>query len=221
MVYADRVRIRQPGDAGFALGPHVDGGSLERWEEDGYGLGSVYGRIWKGKWEEYDPWESSCRLPVKSDLYNGSSACSVFRMFQGWLSMSTTGPNEGSRLNVSFHCKRYTNEIALLVNPMLSLSTAYYLLRPFFMPRNPSSDTSNFLDSSNWQLEPDATSLMQGAHPGHGQELNSLLHPHLELGTSMVHIPRINPGDYVAWHCDSKLLTIPENLFSISTFVLY
>jgi hypothetical protein len=30
--YADRLRIRQPGDAGFALGAHVDGGSVERWE---------------------------------------------------------------------------------------------------------------------------------------------------------------------------------------------
>jgi hypothetical protein len=33
--YADRLRIRQPGDAGFALGAHVDGGSVERWEPDG------------------------------------------------------------------------------------------------------------------------------------------------------------------------------------------
>ena len=31
VAYADRLRIRQPGDAGFALGPHVDGGSCERW----------------------------------------------------------------------------------------------------------------------------------------------------------------------------------------------
>jgi hypothetical protein len=26
--YADRLRIRQPGDSGFALGPHVDGGKV-------------------------------------------------------------------------------------------------------------------------------------------------------------------------------------------------
>lgn len=31
VAYADRLRIRQPGDVGFALGPHVDGGSCERW----------------------------------------------------------------------------------------------------------------------------------------------------------------------------------------------
>jgi len=55
LVYADRLRMRTPGDAKFALGPHVDGGSVERWEEEGYGRGNVYDAIWKGKWDEYDP----------------------------------------------------------------------------------------------------------------------------------------------------------------------
>jgi hypothetical protein len=85
-MYADRLRMRLPGDARFALGPHVDGGSCERWEEEGYGRGKVYDAIWRGRWEEYDPWESSTRLPVVSDLYQGVGACSMFRMFQGWLS---------------------------------------------------------------------------------------------------------------------------------------
>ncbi len=30
--YADRARIRLPGDTSFALGPHADGGSIELWE---------------------------------------------------------------------------------------------------------------------------------------------------------------------------------------------
>ena len=77
VAYADRLRIRQPGDAGFALGPHVDSGSCERWEENGYGRGGVYNEIFQGNWETYDPWESSCRLPVVSDLYNGAGGCSV------------------------------------------------------------------------------------------------------------------------------------------------
>ena len=85
-MYADRLRMRLPGDAKFALGPHVDGGSCERWEEGGYGRGGVYDAIWQGRWEDYDPWESSSRLPVVSDLYGGVGACSMFRMFQGWLS---------------------------------------------------------------------------------------------------------------------------------------
>ncbi|KAJ5924298.1 hypothetical protein N7466_008485 [Penicillium verhagenii] len=194
VTYADRLRIRQPGDAGFALGPHTDAGSVERWEDNGYGLGQVYQRIFEGRWEEYNPWEASCRLPVMSNLYDGAGACSMFRMFQGWLSMSHTGPNEGT----------------LLVNPLLSMATAYMLLRPFFQPVNkaPVDGTSRiamdtFLEPANWRLEDKVTSKLEGATPGYSQELNSVLHPHLELEKTMVHVPQIGPGDYVAWHCDT------------------
>ena len=189
-IYADRVRIRQPGDAGFALGPHVDGGSCERWEHNGYGRGEVYQHIFEGRWEEYDPWESSRRLHVISDLYNGAGACSMFRMFQGWLSMSTTGPGEGT----------------LMVNPLLGKATAYFLLRPFFEPKRAPGDVygSAFLDADNWRMEKITTSVLQGATPSHSQELSAALHPHLCLEDSMVHIPQVNPGDYVVWHCDSK-----------------
>nr|POE66139.1 uncharacterized protein ybiu [Quercus suber] len=193
-IYADRLRMRSPGDAKFALGPHVDGGSCERWEESGYGRGKVYDSIWQGKWEDYDPWESSCRLPVISDLYQGVGACSMFRMFQGWLSMSSTGPYEGT----------------LLVNPLLSRATAYYLLRPFFSPKTSfpelTADTTNselFLSPDNWQLDATQSSWLQGASPGHGQELQHALHPHLQLPLSMVHVPHVQPGDYVSWHCDT------------------
>ncbi|KAG0652040.1 hypothetical protein D0Z07_0900 [Hyphodiscus hymeniophilus] len=185
--YADRLRIRQPGDAGFALGAHVDSGSVERWEPDGYGKGGVYDSIWQGKWEDLDPWESSCRLPVESDLYNGAGACSMFRMFQGWLSMSNTGPGEGT----------------LLVNPLFKLATAYYLLRPFFSPKNPDVARSGFLDEGNWVLDPQQKAVLQGASLGCAQELSSALHPHLDLARSMIHVPQVQPGDYVAWHCDS------------------
>jgi uncharacterized protein YbaR (Trm112 family) len=195
LTYADRLRIRQPGDAGFALGPHVDGGSVERWEAEGYGRGHVYDKIFDGKWEEFDPWESSSRLDVKQDLYYGAGACSMFRMFQGWLGMSHTGPREGT----------------LLVNPMLTLGTAYYLLRPFFVPKSPPPPTATaegdysaeFLHPSNWALASETCPDIQGAWPGHGQELNHTLHPHLNLPSTMVHVPRIRPGDYVAWHCDT------------------
>lgn len=185
--YADRVRIRQPGDAGFALGAHVDGGSVERWEPEGYGLGDPYATIFGGKFEEFDPWECSTRIKVESDLYNGAGACSMFRMFQGWMSMSRTGPGEGT----------------LLVNPLFSLATSYFLLRPFFSPKNPDASRSGYLDEANWQLDPVQNSLLQGATLGCTQELSDALHPHLELGKSMIHVPQVNPGDYVAWHCDS------------------
>lgn len=196
--YADRLRMRLPGDAKFALGPHVDGGSVERWSEEGYGLGKVYDSIWKGKWEDFDPWEASCRLPVISDLHNGVGACSAFRMFQGWLSMSNTGPYEGT----------------LLVNPLLAKATAYYLLRPFFSPKrgvDPGAQTTSeaitnsaeFLASDNWDMDKTPSPWVQGATPGHGQELSHLLHPHLNLQKSMIHMPEVRPGDYVAWHCDT------------------
>ncbi|CAI6339659.1 unnamed protein product [Periconia digitata] len=197
--YCDRLRMRLPGDARFALGPHVDGGSVERWDERGYGLGKVYDNVWKGEWEQFDPWEASCRLPVESDLHQGVGACTAFRMFQGWLSLSQTGPFEGT----------------LLVNPLLAKATAYYLLRPFFSPKrgidSPGAQTASeaitesasFLDADNWELDARQSSWIQGATPGRGQELSHLLHPHLHLAKSMIHMPTVQPGDYVAWHCDT------------------
>lgn len=196
--YADRLRMRLPGDAKFALGPHVDSGSVERWDERGYGLGKVFDSIWKGKWEEFDPWEASCRLPIVTDLHSGVGASSAFRMFQGWLSLSSTGPLEGT----------------LLVNPLLAKATAYYLLRPFFSPKrgvDPGAQTTteeisssdDFLASDNWELNTTQNQWVHGATPGHGQELAHVLHPHLNLPKSMVHVPKVKPGDYVAWHCDT------------------
>ncbi|KAI0529967.1 hypothetical protein GGR58DRAFT_518839 [Xylaria digitata] len=190
LTYADRLRIRQPGDATFALGPHVDGGSVERWEKHGYGLGGVYDKVFEGSWEEYDPWDASSRVSAVMDNYNGLGACSMFRMFQGWLSMSNAKGFEGT----------------LLVNPLLQLSTAYYLLRPFFRPVKESKGLSieEYLAADNWVFTgSEMTSELQGATPGHSQELNADLHPHLELDTSMVHMPEVKPGDFVAWHCDT------------------
>ncbi len=50
------------------------------------------------------------------------------------------------------------------------------------------------------------TSELQGATPGHGQEFPTIngtsLHPRLELARTIVHVPRVAPGDYVVWHCD-------------------
>ncbi|KAL8915753.1 MAG: hypothetical protein Q9172_006701 [Xanthocarpia lactea] len=184
--YADRLRIRQPGDSSFALGPHVDGGSCERWESSGYGLGGVYDQIFQGNWGNYNPWEMTCRIPVKSDLYNGPGTCSMYRMFQGWVAMSENGPGQG-------HLK---------VCPMVKEATAHMLLRPFFAPSK-AADEPQYLDIANWTLEDPVTSALQGAVPAKGQELNTELHPHLALEDTMVHVPKVKPGDYVAWHCDT------------------
>lgn len=204
LTYADRLRIRRPGDQAFALGPHQDGGSVERWMDEGYGRGGTYEAVFRGRWEdEYDPWEASTRVDAVNDLFGGLGACTMFRMFQGWLSMSEVGPREGT----------------LLVNPLLKLATAYSLLRPFFrpvtetgvvqMPPASTPERARFLAPENWAFTGGEamTSEMPGATPGFGMEFPQvILHPHLELDRTMVHVPRVKPGDYVAWHCDSTSL---------------
>ncbi|KAI3392166.1 hypothetical protein diail_6114 [Diaporthe ilicicola] len=198
--YADRLRIRQPGDAAFALGPHMDGGSVERWMREGYGRGGVYDAVFEGDWDtRYDPWDGSTRVDAANDLYNGLGACSVFRMFQGWLSMSSVGPREGT----------------VLFNPLLKLASAYTLLRPFFRPKRTvdldvakggSAERLEFLAPDNWEFTggDQMTSEIPGATPGYGMEFPKLaMHPHLELDRTMVHAPRVNPGDFVVWHCDT------------------
>ncbi|KAL4808685.1 hypothetical protein BDV18DRAFT_167693 [Aspergillus unguis] len=186
--YADRLRIRQPGDSKFTLGPHIDGGSLERWEDPEYA--NVYTKILQGKWEEYDPWDAKHRVTANMDLYNGAGACSMLRFFQGWLSMSKTAPREGS----------------LHVCPMLVHSTAYTILRPFF-------------DEKTSQPMMDAT--FPGSVPGACQEYNPVTHPHLDLETTMVSVPEVEPGDYVAWHCDSLHSVDKEHRGQGDSSVLY
>lgn len=94
--------------------------------------------------------------------------------------MSNTGPNEGT----------------LLVNPMLKHATAYFLLRPFFAPTSSSS-------LSTWRIPSAPTPEFPGAVPAASQEFSDKWHPHLNLEKTMTHVPRVAPGDYVAWHCDT------------------
>ncbi|RPA93302.1 DUF1479-domain-containing protein [Choiromyces venosus 120613-1] len=170
--YADRFRIRQPGDAGFALGAHIDGGSVERWEDGEYSR--CYQKIWTGEWEEYDAYDADHRVHAKMDMYDGAGSCGVWRSWQGWLSLSTTSPHEGT----------------LLVNPLLKHATAYTILRPFFNLSTPTTTLST---------TPHFPNSFQGA----SQEYNNTTHPHLRLDETMTHVPRIAPGDYVFWHCDT------------------
>jgi hypothetical protein len=68
--YYDRLRMRLPGDRSFSLGPHIDGGSIERWEDPGYR--SCWSRILEGRWREHDPFDVSPRINAKQDLYHGA-----------------------------------------------------------------------------------------------------------------------------------------------------
>jgi len=186
--YADRLRIRQPGDAKFALGPHTDGGSVERWEDPEYSR--VYQAMFRGRWEDYDPFDARHRIAANMDLYNGAGACSMFRLFQGWLSMSSTGPGEGT----------------LRVCPLVRHATSYLMLRPFF-------------DIMTGKLNLDAT--FPNSVPGACQEYNPSTHPDLELETTMVSMPHVEPGDYVAWHCDTIHSVDPQHRGRGDSSVLY
>lgn len=195
LCYADRLRIRRPGDAQFALGPHQDGGSVERWEEAGYGRGGVYDAVFRGDWARgYDPYDAGGRVRAVTDLYGGLGACSMFRTFQGWLAISRAAPGEGT----------------LLVYPLVRESTAYSLLRPFFRAvrslEEVGGDRQRYLEEGNWEFTAGEkmTSDLQGAIPGLAQEYPEGLHPHLELERAMVHVPEVRPGDYVVWHCDGE-----------------
>ncbi|KAJ7742882.1 hypothetical protein B0H16DRAFT_1562656 [Mycena metata] len=94
--YFDRLRIRGPGDAKFALGPHVDAGSIERWEDPVYR--SCFSKILEGGsgWKKHDPYDAAPRVHATQDLYNAPNQCSIFRPWQGWTAMSSTGPGEGT-----------------------------------------------------------------------------------------------------------------------------
>ncbi|KAI0190976.1 hypothetical protein EV127DRAFT_461244 [Xylaria flabelliformis] len=202
VAYADRLRVRTHDDIPLPSSAHVDNGSVERWEPDGYGASGTYHSIFSGRWEDYDPWDSSPRLHITTDLYNRSGSCSMFRMFQGFLSLSSIPARSG----------------ALTVCPMLELSTAYLLLRPFFTPRykNPAAKIAadhemgmgarrtelDFLHPNNWNLNVSQTSILHGAVPGYQHELTTTLHPHLQLQRTMVSVPDLEPGDYVIWHPD-------------------
>ncbi|OKL56483.1 hypothetical protein UA08_08360 [Talaromyces atroroseus] len=169
--YPDRFRIRHPTkDQEYTLNAHQDSGAMERWEDPLYQ--ECYRKIFEGKWEEYDAWNADFRSDAKTDLYGTGMSCSVFRSLQGWISLSHTSTGEGT----------------LRLVPSLKASTAYLMLRPFFV--------------LNEEFD-DVTPVFPGATPGDLQFFpTENLHPHLELEKSTVGIPPVKPGDYVFWHCD-------------------
>ncbi|CAK7236884.1 hypothetical protein SCUCBS95973_009760 [Sporothrix curviconia] len=178
----------------------VDGGSLERWEPDGYGRGGTYDSVFRGRWEDYDPWDPAGRVQATPDLYNGAGACSIFRMFQGLLALTDVTPGM----------------IRLMPSP--KLASAYFLLRPFFRPKvaAPADNEASpaawaaYLDASNWELEGEPSTIIHGAVPGHAQRVTELWHPHLQLRQSLLTPPRLQAGDYIVWHCDTPYLIASE-----------
>lgn len=197
LTYCDRLRIRLPGDSAFALGPHIDGGGVERWEDatfrgvwsDILQLDKATGNV---NWTAHDSWSLgplAQRLGAQTDMYNGAGACSVFRPLQGWLSMSSTGVNEGT----------------LRVLPLLQSATAYIILRPFFQPVQSEKECGGigerYLSPDNWRFNASSPDF-PGCSLGRNIELSSQTHPHLKLDQTMTSIPRVDAGDCALWHCD-------------------
>ncbi|KAK3689185.1 hypothetical protein B0T22DRAFT_480402 [Podospora appendiculata] len=188
---AQKAAVELLGDfASSTVIAQVDNGSLERWEPDGYGRGGTYEAIFKGEWERYDPWDPTFRVSSTPDLYNGYGACSIFRMYQGMVALNTIEPGL----------------IRLLPSP--KLATAYFLLRPFFSPkekppaRREGPEWDAFLDASNWSLDSEQSTIIHGAVPGHAQRLTELWHPHLHIRRTLITIPTLQTGDYIVWHPD-------------------
>ncbi|KII86315.1 hypothetical protein PLICRDRAFT_43911 [Plicaturopsis crispa FD-325 SS-3] len=185
--YADRFRIRHPSPEDWGrFPPHVDCGAIERWEDPNFR--SCFEDILRGDWRSHDPYKLEGRLSARTSMYGRPNQANVFRTFQGWLSMSNTGPTEGT----------------LKVFPYVGLSNAYLILRPFFRPvASPSSP--GLLAASDWEYDTSSPAF-PGIFPqgdGYaGPRPTVAEHPHLKLDTTMVSVPRVKPGDMVFWHCD-------------------
>ena len=92
LVYADRVRRREPGDSTLGLSPHCDAGSVERWIDKGYQ--EVYEKIFADNFKEYDPFNASYRNKTKE--IESPAVSHVFRTFQGWVALTQQGPGDGT-----------------------------------------------------------------------------------------------------------------------------
>ncbi|MEM8748875.1 MAG: YbiU family protein [Pseudomonadota bacterium] len=90
--YADRTRRREPGDTTLGLSPHMDSGSYERWVDPAYQR--IYGAIFEGRWQDYDPWKAMFRTQTRE--FSSPAVCSMFRTFQGWTALTAQGPQDGT-----------------------------------------------------------------------------------------------------------------------------
>ncbi|PVU84905.1 hypothetical protein BB559_007315 [Furculomyces boomerangus] len=112
LTYCDRLRIRKPNDESFVLREHIDGGSVERWEDSSYR--KCFSNILAGEWEKHDSYDVANRLDAKMQLYDAPGGCEMFRTFQGWLALSNSNSGCGS----------------LRVCPLVKETTAAIIMRP-------------------------------------------------------------------------------------------
>ena len=92
LIYADRVRRREPGDSTLGLSPHCDAGSVERWIESNYQ--KIYEKVFADQFESYDPFDGKYR--DQTDLIESPAVSNTFRTFQGWTALTKQGPKDGT-----------------------------------------------------------------------------------------------------------------------------
>ncbi|KAG7448940.1 DUF1479-domain-containing protein [Guyanagaster necrorhizus] len=184
--YADRFRIRHPGTVWTTFPPHVDGGSIERWEDPAFR--TCFADIFSGQWRKHDPFLLAGRVDAQNSLHGRPNQSSIFRAFQGWLAMSETAPTEGT----------------LKVFPDLFLSNPYLILRPFFRLLV-ASDSEEVWNPKSWAFDAssaDFPGLFSRNGGWYGPRPTPELHPNLLLEETMISVPKVFPGDTVFWHGD-------------------
>ena len=92
LVYADRVRRREPGDDTLGLSPHCDAGSIERWTDKAYQ--KIYNDIFSDNFENFNPFDAKYR--DETIEFESPAVAHVFRTFQGWTALTEQGPNDGT-----------------------------------------------------------------------------------------------------------------------------
>ena len=92
LVYADRVRRREPGDSTLGLSPHCDAGSVERWIDEAFQ--KVYHPIFSDQFKNYDPFNANYRTDTRE--IPSPAVSHVFRTFQGWTALTQQGPTDGT-----------------------------------------------------------------------------------------------------------------------------
>ena len=92
LIYADRVRRREPGDVSLGLSTHCDAGSFERWTDEAYQ--KIYNDIFSDSFENYNPFNARYRNEIVE--FEAPAVAHVFRTFQGWTALTTQGPNDGT-----------------------------------------------------------------------------------------------------------------------------
>ncbi|KAG8751206.1 hypothetical protein FRC12_012544 [Ceratobasidium sp. 428] len=200
--------MRQPGVFWNLHSPHIDGGSIERWEDPVFR--KCFSSIIAGDWSKYDPYDFTYRLEGNTDMYARPNQCSVFRTWQGWLAMSYVDISLRNTPTLILKTSSSTapGEGTIRFFPDLTLLTAYIILRPFFKPVD--NDPSN-IDPSNWVIDVDGSPDFQGVGrelDAYGKEMFTSVrasqesHPHLRVDQTMTSAPKVNPGDMVFWHCD-------------------